>query len=181
VAYATYIERISLCAFVKRYFFLSFHREESKLISFAWANFLVTLIYFHLVIFPTQRCAWVVNTLASYSEDPRFKSRVGNRLPFWEFSWLSSVSSDKCWDNAVNTMIYFSMVVTCRLPAEISWLAKSVCTEQPKYVTVLYGVYLTFFPEESWCYLQGYFPPKIIDAGILLNSLIVHQALLLHA
>jgi carbonic anhydrase/acetyltransferase-like protein (isoleucine patch superfamily) len=25
------------------------------------------------------------------------------------------------------------------------------------------------------------FPPKIIDAGILLNSLIVHQALLLHA
>jgi hypothetical protein len=160
MAYAPYVERISLCAFVKGYFFLSFHREESNLISFAWANFLVTLIYFHLVIFLTQRCARVVNTLASYSEGPRFKSRFGNRLSFWEFSWLSSVSSDKCWDNTVNTMIYFSMVVTCRLPAEISWLVKSLCTEQPKYVTVLYGVYLTCFLKNRGVICKEIFLPK---------------------
>jgi hypothetical protein len=44
----------------------------------------------------------VVNTPASYSGGPGFKSRSGDRQSWLRFSWFSSIPSGKCWDNAKN-------------------------------------------------------------------------------
>jgi hypothetical protein len=46
-------------------------------------------------------CGRVVNTPASYSERPRFKSRVRDRLSWQRFSWFSSVHPGKCWDSTL--------------------------------------------------------------------------------
>jgi hypothetical protein len=47
----------------------------------------------------TERRGWVVNTLASYSGGPGFKSRPGNRISGLRFSWFSSIPPAMCLDS----------------------------------------------------------------------------------
>jgi hypothetical protein len=59
-------------------------------------------INFLLFNYHTKRRGSVVNTPASYSGVPGFKSRCRHRISWLYFSWLSSVPLVKFWDSALN-------------------------------------------------------------------------------
>jgi hypothetical protein len=50
----------------------------------------------------TEHTGRIVNTPASYSGDPGFKSLPVDRLPDWRLSWFTPVPPGKCWNSTLN-------------------------------------------------------------------------------